>query len=60
VDGTIIAPKDALELSEWKAANDHIVGDLGTMVEASLQHEFESINNAKTAWERLKEKTHLK
>jgi len=48
------------ELSEWNAAHDQIVGALGTMVGASLQCELESINNAKVAWEKLKEKTHLK
>jgi len=37
MDGTVTAPKDALELSEWNAAHDQIVGALRTMVEASLQ-----------------------
>src|SRR5882672_3293283 len=60
MDGTTIAPKDPLELSEWNAAHDQIVGALGTMVKASLQRELESINNAKIAWDKLKEKTHSK
>ena len=33
--------KDPLELLEWKAAHDQIVGTLRTMVEASLQCELE-------------------
>src|SRR5882724_4154399 len=49
-----------LELSKWNAAHDQIVGAPGTMVEASLQCELESINNVKVAWEKLKEKMHSK
>jgi len=60
VDGTATAPKDVLDLLEWNAAHDQIIGALGTMVEALLQHELESINNAKIAWDKLKEKTHSK
>jgi len=60
VDGTIVAPKDASELSEWEAAHDQIVGALGMMVEASLQCELKLISNAKVAWGRLKAKTHSK
>jgi len=55
VDGTTTAPKDALEFSAWNAAHNQIVGVLGTMVEAPLQHELKSINNAKVAWKKLKE-----
>jgi len=40
--------------------NDQIVRALGTAVEASLQRELETITNAKAAWDKLKEKTHVK
>src|SRR5882672_6216476 len=55
VDGTNTAPKDPLELLEWNAAHDQIVGALRTMVEASLQHKLEPINNGKVAWNKLKD-----
>jgi len=54
MDGTNTAPKDPLELLEWKAAHDQIVGALGTMVEASLQCKLEPTNNAEVAWNKLK------
>src|SRR5882724_5878430 len=60
VDSTMSTLKDTLELSEWNAAYDKVIGALGMMVEASLQCELESINNAKMAWGKLKEKTHSK
>jgi len=47
VDGTNTAPKDPSELLEWNAVHGQIMGALGTMVEASLQHKLEPINNAK-------------
>ena len=59
VNGTNTSPKDPSKLSEWNAAHDQIVG-IGTMVEALLQHELKPINNAKVAWNRVKEKTHSK
>ena len=61
VDGSIPAPKaNTPELIEWLAAHDQIVGALGTMVEASLQCELESIKDASATWKLLKEKTHSK
>jgi len=60
IDGTNTAPKDPSELLEWKAVHDQIVGALRTMVEASLQHKLEPVNNVEVAWNKLKEKTHSK
>ena len=61
IDGSIPAPKaNTPDLIEWLAAHNQIVGALGTMVEASLQHELKSIKDALTAWKLLKEKTHSK
>ena len=48
------------EETEWLSTHDQIVGALGTMVEASLQCELESIKNAMEVWKLLKEKTHSK
>ena len=45
---------------EWLAAHNQIVSALGSMVEASLQCELESIKDATIAWKLLKEKTHSK
>jgi len=59
IDGSLTAPKtNTPKEEEWWAAHDQIVGALGTMVEASLQHELESIKDATIAWKLLKEKTH--
>src|SRR5882724_10993333 len=60
VDGITVVPKDTQGLSKWNATNDQIVCALGTMVEASLQCKLKLIKNAKTAWEKLKEKIHSK
>jgi len=59
IDGSLTAPKtNTPKEDEWWAAQNQIVGALGTMVEASLQHELESIKDAAIAWKLLKEKTH--
>ena len=60
VDGTTVVPKDTQGLSEWNATNDQIMSTLGTMVKASLQRKLKSIKNTKRAWDKLKEKMHLK
>jgi len=41
-------------------ANNQIIGALSMVIEASLQRELETITNAKSAWDRLKEKMHAK
>ena len=59
IDGSLTAPKtNTPEEEEWWEAHNQIVSALGTMVEASLQHELESIKDATIAWKLLKEKTH--
>src|SRR5882724_13661148 len=61
IDGSLTAPKNNTpKEEEWLAAHDQIVSALGTMVEASLQCELESIKDATIAWKLLKEKTHSK
>jgi hypothetical protein len=61
VVGTIPEPKDrTAKKTEWLEAHDLIIGAMGTIVEAHLQHELENITSVKLAWEKLKEKTHLK
>ena len=54
-------PKDGTpEKTDWLDTNDQIVRALGTAIEASLQRELEVISNAKSVWDKLKEKTHVK
>ena len=61
INGSIAAPKaNTPDLIKWLAAHNQIVGALGTMVEASLQCELESVKDASAAWKLLKEKMHLK
>ncbi|HEV7737688.1 MAG TPA: hypothetical protein VGO47_10005, partial [Chlamydiales bacterium] len=60
VTGTAIEPKDATAKELWSDINDKIVGAIGAIVDVSLQRELDSITNAKTAWEKLKEKTRAK
>ena len=58
IDRSLVAPKaNTPEEVEWLAAH---VSALGTMVEASLQQELESIKDVAKAWKLFKEKTHLK
>jgi hypothetical protein len=60
VVGEVPEPKDREEKREWNEINDQIVGALGTIVDEPLQHAIDEITNAKTAWEKLKEKTQAK
>ena len=61
IDGSLTAPKNNTHKEEeWLAAHNQIVSALGTMVEASLQCELESIKDATIAWKLLKKKTHSK
>lgn len=48
------------QLFDFPSVNDQIVGALGTIVNVPLQCMLETINNAKIAWAKLKEKMHSK
>jgi len=61
IDGSLTTPKtNTPKEEEWLAAHNQIVSALGTMVEASLPCELESIKDTTIVWKLLKEKTHSK
>jgi hypothetical protein len=60
VVGEVPEPKEKEAKKEWNEINDQIVGALGTIVDEPLQHAIDDITNAKSAWDKLKEKTQAK